>query len=375
MTRIPIKLPGASYEAWIQSGLLSRAGEIIHGTLNGPRRCFVVTVPAVARLWGKMLKQSLSAAKHEMEWLMMPDGERHKRLSTVETMAERMVERRADRDSVVIAFGGGVSGDVAGLLASVYMRGVPFVQIPTTVLAQVDASIGGKTGVNLREGKNLLGTFHQPRAVLIDPGVLKTLPAREFRAGLYESLKCGVIGNAGLFRLMEEHPAQLLARESWLLERVIGASVRLKAAVVSQDERESGLRRILNFGHTVGHALEAETNYRHFLHGEAVAWGMIAATKIAESTGKLSAEDANKIEHATLAFGRLPKVSVKPRNILKRLQSDKKTRNGQVHFVLPVVLGRVEVSADVHAETVLEALRHIEQLSNRSGKGGRAKGA
>jgi 3-dehydroquinate synthase len=368
MTRIPIKLPGGGYEAWIEPGLLSRAGEILKSTMDGPRRCFVVTVPAVARAWGKVFKASLGAARHEVEWLLMPDGERHKRLATVERLAERLVERRADRDSVVIAFGGGVAGDVAGLLASVYMRGVSFVQVPTTVLAQVDASVGGKTGVNLPAGKNLLGTYHQPRAVLMDPRVLHTLPAREFRAGLYEALKCGVIGNAGLFRLMEEHPAQLLAREPWLLERVIGASVRLKAAVVAQDERESGLRRILNFGHTVGHALEAETNYRHFLHGEAVAWGMIAATKIAESTGRLSSEGARKIEQATLALGRLPSVSVRPRNVLKRLQSDKKARGGKVHFVLPVVLGRVEVSADVSADTVLEALKHIEQLSHESGK-------
>jgi 3-dehydroquinate synthase len=375
MTRIPVKLPGGGYEAWIEPGLLSRAGEIIKSAMQGPRRCFVVTVPAVGRAWGKALKASLGGAKHEVEWLIMPDGERHKRLATVEKLAERLIARRADRDSVVIAFGGGVAGDVAGLLASVYMRGVPFVQIPTTVLAQVDAAVGGKTGVNLREGKNLLGTYHQPRAVVIDPRVLHTVPAREFRAGLYEALKCGVIGNAGLFRLMEEHPAQLLARESWLLERVISASVRLKAAVVSQDERESGLRRILNFGHTVGHALEAETRYRHFLHGEAVAWGMIAATKIAELTGRLSSEGARKIEHATLALGRLPKVSVRPRNILRRLLSDKKTRGGKVHFVLPVVLGRVEVSADISSQTVLEALHHIEQLSRGPGTRGRAQEA
>jgi 3-dehydroquinate synthase len=363
MTRVPIKLPSGSYEAWIESGLLSRAGEILQNTLGGPRHCFVVTVPAVAQRWGKALKTSLAASKHQTEWLGMPDGERHKRLATVEKLAECMVERGADRDSVVIAFGGGVVGDVAGLLASVYMRGVRVVQIPTTVLAQVDASVGGKTGVNLGQGKNLIGTYHQPAAVLIDPSVLTTLPAREFRAGLYESLKCGVIGNAGLFRLIQEQPAPLLAREPWILERVITASVRLKAAVVSQDERENGLRRILNFGHTIGHALEAETNYRKYLHGEAVAWGMIAAAKIAESTGKLSPEAAGTIQQATLALGRLPRVSVKPRSILKRLQSDKKTRGGRVHFVLPVVLGRVEVSADVPADTVLEALRHIESLA------------
>src|SRR5437868_9975199 len=201
---------------------------------------------------------SLTAAGFAAKLLEMKDGEPYKKLATVEALAEKMLRLGADRDAMIVAFGGGVVGDTAGLLASLYMRGVDLVQIPTTVLAQVDASIGGKTGVNLRGGKNLLGTFHQPRAVLIDPSVLGTLPEREFRAGLYESLKCGVIGNPELFELLEKADVKQLRRNREKIEWVIAQSVKLKAKVVSSDERESGLRRVLNFGHTIGHALEAE---------------------------------------------------------------------------------------------------------------------
>ena len=200
---------------------------------------------------------SLSAAGFAGKFIEMPDGERHKRLATVEKLSEKISRLGADRNAVIVALGGGVVGDVAGMLASLYMRGVDLVQIPTTVLAQVDASIGGKTGVNLRAGKNLVGTFHHPRVVLIDPAVLATLPDREFRAGLYEALKCGVIGKPELFRALENVDIKKLRRDPAKLEWVIAESVKLKAEVVSADERENGLRRVLNFGHTIGHALEA----------------------------------------------------------------------------------------------------------------------
>ena len=196
-------------------------------------------------------------------------------------MAERLSRLGADRKAVLIALGGGVTGDVTGLLASLYMRGIDLVQIPTTVLAQVDSSVGGKTGVNLGAGKNLLGTFHHPRVVLIDPELLGTLPDRQFRAGLYEALKCGIIGDLDLFLRFEQKRPQILKRDPVELEGVIAQSVKLKAEVVSADEHEGGLRRVLNLGHTIGHALEAETGYRGLLHGEAVAWGIIAATNIA----------------------------------------------------------------------------------------------
>ncbi|HET7440071.1 MAG TPA: 3-dehydroquinate synthase, partial [Terriglobales bacterium] len=288
-----------------------------------------------------------------------------KRLATVEHLAGKLVKHGADRNSAVLAFGGGVVGEVAGLLASLYMRGVDLIQIPTTVLAQVDAAIGGKTGVNLHAGKNLLGTFHQPRAVLIDPAVIATLPQREFHAGLYEALKCGVIGNRDLFRLFEENKDKILNRDPALLERIITDSVQLKASVVSADERENGLRRILNFGHTIGHALEAETAYRKLLHGEAVAWGMIAATNIALAVGRTDSVTAGRIADAVLGLGRLPQVQVNSRKILGRLRSDKKTRNGVVHFVLPREVGKVEIMEGVPDPVIQHAVDELRRLSRR----------
>src|SRR5581483_4214561 len=256
MTRVRIAVEPRSYEAVIENGLLSRAGTLLRDVFPDRKRCFVVTVPAVSRKWGRRLSGSLASAGWATKILTMPEGERYKSLATLEKLAEQLTRAGADRTAVVLAFGGGVVGDVAGFLASVYMRGVDVVQIPTTVVAQVDASIGGKTGVNLRAGKNLVGSFHQPRAVLVDPGLLQTLNDREFRSGLFESLKCGVIRDRALFEFMQRHAQKVLARDPKALQRIITDSVRVKAAVVSADEKESGLRRILNFGHTIGHALE-----------------------------------------------------------------------------------------------------------------------
>ena len=250
MRRIPVELKPRRYDVFLERGLLKASGRLLSQILGKKRRCFVVTVPQVRKLWGTVLEKSLVAAGLRVEFLEMADGEPNKRLRTLETLAERMVVLGADRDSAVLALGGGVVGDVAGFLAAIYMRGIDLVQIPTTLLAQVDASVGGKTGVNLRAGKNLAGAFHQPLAVLIDSEVLTTLPEREFRAGLYESVKCGLIGDARLFRFMEQNRGAILRREGAALDPVIAASVKLKADVVSADERENGVRRNLNFGHT-----------------------------------------------------------------------------------------------------------------------------
>jgi 3-dehydroquinate synthase len=362
MISIPVTTPSRSYEVLIGRGLLARAGKAL-GKILENRRAFVVTVPPVRQRWAKVLLKSLSASGIEAGLLEMPNGERSKRLATLEKLAEKLVKQGADRDITLIALGGGVVGDVTGFLASVYMRGVDVIQVPTTVLAQVDAAIGGKTGVNLVSGKNLLGTFHQPRAVLIDPEVLETLPSRDYRAGLYESLKCGIIGNPGLFKLFEDRRREILDRDPVVLERVIVDSVRLKASVVSADEREGGLRQVLNFGHTIGHALEAETRYTQLLHGEAIAWGMIAATHIALSTGKLDNLTAGRITNAVLGFGRLPRVELKAANIVKRLHSDKKTRQGVVHFVLPREIGKVEITNDVPEAIVRAAVDEIRKLA------------
>lgn len=363
MTRVQVILPARSYDVIIENGLLTTSGDYLRQLLGERRRVFVVTVAPVRRKWGRKLKVSLSAAGFEAEFIEMPNGERYKRLSTVEALSEKMTRLGADRRAVVLAFGGGVVGDVAGMLASVYMRGVDLVQIPTTVQAQVDASVGGKTGVNLTTGKNLVGTFHQPLAVLIDPAVLASLPEREFRSGLYEALKCGVIGVPELFNVLEKADIRKFRRDAKALEWAIAECVRLKADVVSADEREGGLRRVLNFGHTVGHALETATGYRHFLHGEAVAWGMIAAGKIAATVGMLDEPSAQRIKDAVFGFGALPAVKVRCRSILELLKNDKKTSNGVVHFVLPREIGHVEVVNDVPERVITEAIDELRGMS------------
>ena len=376
MTRVTITLPPRPYDAVIESGLLQNAGEKLREVFSGvsvaagdsPAKpshtgVFVITVPPVRRKWGRKLMTSLTAAGFSGQIIEMPDGERHKKLATVEKLSEELSRLGADRNSIIVALGGGVVGDVTGLLASLYMRGVDLVQIPTTVLAQVDASIGGKTAVNLRAGKNLVGTFHHPRVVLIDPAVLATLPDRQFRAGLYEALKCGVIGKPDLFRALENVDIKKLRRDPAKLEWVIAESVKLKAEVVSADERENGLRRVLNLGHTIGHALEAQTEYRHFLHGEAVAWGMIASAKIAATVDRIDQATSERIKDAVRALGPLPKVEARSRTILRLLQSDKKTRNGVVHFVLPREIGKVEIANDVPEQAVIEAVDELRRLS------------
>src|ERR1035441_820049 len=248
--------------------------------------------------------------------------------------------------------------DMAGFPAAIFMRGIPVLQIPTTLLAQVDAAIGGKTAVNLVGGKNLIGSFHQPVAVLTDPAILDTLPEREYRSGLYEIIKAGIIREPELFTYLKESSADVVARKPAAVDHIIAESVRMKAEVVSSDEREGDMRRILNFGHTFGHALEAETGYTRFLHGEAVAWGMRAAVYLAESTGHLSAEDSVEILEMIAAYGPIPALTGIPaQNLFARLVRDKKTLRGKVHFVLPVRIGAVTVVSGVEDKRVLDAIR------------------
>ena len=302
------------------------------------------------------LEQGFAGIPHEV--LFLPGGEDQKRLAPLERLAEEMVRLGGDRTSVVVAFGGGIVTDMAGFLAAIFMRGIPVLNLPTTLLAQVDAAIGGKTGVNLVSGKNLIGSFHQPRAVLIDPAVLDTLPDREYRAGLYEILKAGVIRSEPLFRFLAERSADVLARDAEAVDRIIADSVEIKAQVVSADEREGGLRRILNFGHTFGHALEAETGYIRFLHGEAVAFGMRAAVYLAQMTGHLSAEDTVDILESVRLYGPIPSLKgISADRLLARLASDKKTIRGKVHFVLPVRIGEVQVVSGIGDEIALAAIR------------------
>jgi 3-dehydroquinate synthase len=289
--------------------------------------------------------------------LIFHGGEPRKKMAEVEALAEQMIEGGGDRSSVVVAFGGGIVTDVSGFLAAVFMRGIPVIQIPTTLLAQVDAAVGGKTGVNLIAGKNLVGSFHQPLAVLIDPDVLATLPEREYRAGLQEIIKCGVIRDLNLFQILDECSSQVLAQQPDTVDRIIADAVRIKAEVVTADEREGDLRRILNFGHTVGHALEAETRYERFLHGEAVAFGMHAATALAERTVGLAAAEAERIHSVIDRYGPIPPLDgITAQGLFARLAADKKTVQGKVHFVLPVKIGDVKIVSGVEDRAVLDAI-------------------
>jgi 3-dehydroquinate synthase len=352
MPSFRVETPQRSYDALIERGALARVGEFLPSRSG---KTFVVTTQDVWQLHGPAIETAISGRPFEV--LFFPGGESRKRLAEVEVLAEHMLATGGDRSSVVIAFGGGIVGDVAGFLAAIFMRGVPVIQVPTTLLAQVDAAVGGKTGVNLVSGKNLLGSFHQPLAVLIDPDVLRTLPEREYRAGLYEIIKCGVIRDEPLFRLLENCAASVLAQEPATLERIIADAVRIKAEVVSADEREGDLRRILNFGHTIGHALEAETKYSRFLHGEAVAFGMRAATALAERTGDLAASDRAAIDRVITRYGPIPALDgISGKNLAARLSVDKKAVQGKVHFVLPWKIGEVRIVSGVDDRLVLAAI-------------------
>jgi len=347
----------------VERGLLRSAASALREIIPARSRIFVVTSPPIRKHCGNPLRKSFSRAGRKLEILEMPDGERSKKLSQLEKLAAKLVARGADRGSVILALGGGVVGDVGGFLASVFMRGISVVQIPTTLLAQVDSAIGGKTGVNLASGKNLLGTFHQPLAVLADPGVLATLPEREYRSGLFEAMKYGVIRNPAIFELMETNRDALLHRDGALLETLITECIRVKAAVVSADERESGERRILNFGHTIGHALEAETGYKKLLHGEAVGWGMIAAALIGYALDRTDSLTAQRIIATVFAYGPLPKFKTQGRQILKRLLADKKTVGGVPHFVLATGIGTVAVVNDIPERVILHAIEEMRNLS------------
>jgi 3-dehydroquinate synthase len=339
-----------TYNAIIEPGCLARVPEFL------PPRASTIFVVSEQRVWERYGAQ-VSSALPAHEVLFFPGGEVNKRLAALEELAEQMVARGADRSSVVVAMGGGIVNDVAGFLAAVFMRGIPVIQVPTTLLAQVDASVGGKTGVNLRSGKNLIGSFHQPLAVLIDPLVLASLPDREYRAGLFEIIKCGIIADAELFDILRAKRDLVLARDSATLQRIVSDSVRIKAEVVSADEKEGGLRRILNFGHTFGHALEAETGYERFLHGEAVGWGMKAAAELSRLEGVLGDADAEAMAACIDSYRGIPPLDgIDPARIAARLRSDKKTVRGRVHFVLAERIGGTRITADVSEENVLAAI-------------------
>lgn len=280
-------------------------------------------------------------------------------MASVERLLRQMVSAGGDRGSLLIAFGGGIVGDVGGFVAAIFMRGIPYVQVPTTFLAQVDSSLGGKTGVNLPEGKNLVGSFHHPIAVFADVEVLGTLPERELRAGLMESIKAGIIRDRALVRYMEENAAKILQGDLKALEKVIATSIQIKAKVVSRDERESGLRMILNLGHTVGHAIEQATRYKVLLHGEAVGWGMIAAIAVARRRGTISMQQFQRLENLIHLYGPLPPLKLRAPKLLAATGADKKNVGGIRRFVLPLGIGAAGVVQDVTSAELEAAVTYM----------------
>lgn len=367
---MPLEIPVQvvpPYVATVWRGGLSHAGALARAHLPASGAVIVLTSPRIRGLWGERLEASLGAAGLRATVVELPDGEEHKNLAELAKLAEAMVASGADRAALLLAFGGGVIGDVGGFLASVYMRGVRLLHVPTTLLAMVDSSLGGKTGVNLTAGKNLVGTFYHPRAILADPDVLTTLPEREFRSGLAEAIKYGIIGAPELFAFIEQEAAALRACRPEPLEQLIAACLREKARVVAADERESDLRRVLNFGHTLGHALESATGYARYLHGEAVAWGMLATTRIAVRMGRLSEAEGARILAAMLSVcAPLPALVDDCGLLLRHAARDKKTRAGRLHFVLPVAVGRVEIASGIDDAVIAAALQDAAAIAARA---------
>ena len=358
--RIAIDSENGRYEVVYGAGVLPEAGSRIKSLLRNSG-VFLLCSPRVARHWRRTLERALRSARLR-HTIVFDDREESKSISTVERVCRELVRAGADRRALLVAAGGGVVGDVAGFVAASYLRGVGLVHIPTTVVAQVDSAIGGKTGVNLPDGKNLVGAFYSPRLVLADPVTLKTLPPREFRSGLYEVIKYGVIVDKRLFTYLESSIEALANRDPEALDFVIPRCIQSKARVVSRDERESGLREILNFGHTFAHAFETATRYRKYLHGEAVGWGMIAASRLAGRMGLLAEENAVRIERLVRRVGPLPALpATKPSRLVEIMHSDKKTRGGKLRFVLSPKIGSAETFGPVAPKLVAEVLAHLDR--------------
>jgi 3-dehydroquinate synthase len=365
-TRIEVTSSGGTYPVLVGPDALNTLGGELDTLGLGPRR-ILVSSPRVWRLQGRRFK----AVGDYTKPVLVADGERSKTLRTVERVHDALVRAKADRAVVIVAVGGGVIGDLVGFAAASYLRGVRIVHVPTTVVAQVDSAIGGKTGVNHRLGKNLIGAFHSPSLVVADPVVLATLPPREFRSGLYEVIKYGVIADPLLLDRMRSTLPAILTRDPAALTPLIEASCRIKAAIVSADERESGLRRVLNFGHTVGHALEAATKYRRFRHGEAVAYGMLAALSIGVARSLTTSDAYDTVSALIDLLGPLPRVTdISPSEVLAAIGRDKKVVAGKLHFVAAPTLGKTVTLTDVTEMEVRAALRELTTVrSQRSAFG------
>ncbi len=354
MHSLNVDTPSRHYVVTLGDGALDRLGHLLDEA-KVPARRFVVSSPLVWRLHGSRLARFTVA-----EPILVPDGERNKQLQTVLRVYDALIRANASRASTLITFGGGVIGDMAGFAAATYLRGIAFVHVPTTLLAQVDSAIGGKVGVNHALGKNLIGSFYQPHAVVVDPSVLATLPRREFRAGLYEVIKYGMTSSAALFDRIARERTAVFARESGVLSAIILESCRIKAAVVAADEREAGPRRILNFGHTAGHALEAVTRYRRYRHGEAVAYGMLVASELAALRSALADRDRKALADLIASLGPLPPINdIATGPVLEAMRHDKKMVAGRLHVVLPTAIGAMTIVDDVTEKEMKAALVRV----------------
>ncbi len=363
MPTIRVTSSTGPYNVICATGALARAASLI-SHLGDSTGTFVLSSSTVWRYWGRAVGKTIPGGKHP---ILFDDRESQKRLSTVEGIARQLVCARADRRAIIVAVGGGVVGDVAGFVAAIYLRGVRLVHIPTTVVSQVDSAIGGKTGVDLPEGKNLVGAFYPPKLVVADPVFLRTLPHREFRSGLYEVIKYGVIADAELFHFLSHRMDAILRRDPAALAYIIPRSAAIKARVVSTDERESGLRQILNFGHTLGHALETATHYRRFLHGEAIGWGMIAATLLAVAQGHLGVSDAACIIRVVASVGPLPPLrGIRVPALRPILASDKKARGGRVRWVLPTRIGETKWGIEIPWPVLAQAFAELPAVATRA---------
>jgi len=359
-TRIEVAAGAGAYPVIIGSATLATLPRLLDQTALGPRR-IIVSSPVVWELHGHAVRR----ASTEAAPILVPDGERFKNSVTVSRVYEGLLEAGADRSIVVIAVGGGVIGDLVGFAAATYLRGVRLVHVPTTLLAQVDSAIGGKVGINHPLGKNLIGAFHPPRLVIADPSVLATLPRREFRAGLYEVVKYGVISSPALLEQVASSLPALFKRDEAILAQVVSESCRIKAEIVSGDERESGVRRVLNFGHTVAHALEAITKYRRFRHGEAVAYGMLAAMHLGVGRGITPAAARDRVAELIAKLGPLPPVAdLSSKEVIGAIAHDKKIVEGTLHFIAATDIGTTTTLKDVTEKELKAAVRAIGVKKN-----------
>jgi len=360
LNKIPVSLGERSYEIVIGHGILSDLGNAISRLGLGPRQ-MIVTSETLWPLYGKTVHDSLASSGFDVSVAFVRDDEESKSLQTVTSIYDNLLESEFDRSSGIVAVGGGVVGDVAGFAAATFMRGIPFVQVPTTLLAQVDSSIGGKTGVNYPKAKNLVGAFHQPTAVWTDISTLVTLPERELRSGLAEVIKYAIIADQNLFTMLERILSSFSNASSDTLIEVVSRCCSIKARIVEQDERERGIRSILNYGHTVGHALEALTGYAYYTHGEAVAIGMVAAAKISREI-HATHQDTVKMQESLVEAAGLPtriERPIDPYDIVQQLSRDKKRLAGRVRWVLPRTVGEVLLTDEVPSDVVLGILKDM----------------